>query len=517
MIHASPGAPAPAAVQHPFNAQIFVGVLGVFIAAMMSGLNNRIGGLSLVDLKGATGIGSDEGSWIVSLYSAFELAAMPFATWLAVTLSLRRFHLGAVAVFTVLAFLTPYAPNLPVLLVLRSLQGFCGGLLIPVLMAAALRFFPPSLRLYGLALYAMTATFSPNIATWLSAIYTDTLGDWRLAYWQALPFAIFSMWAVAWGMPQDLVMLSRFRQINLIGLATGLPGLVLLGLGMSQGERYDWFHDPLVCWLFGMGGALTVIFLLTEWFHPLPFIKLQLLSRRNLGMGFSIFYVLVVVLLSGALLPATFLSHIHGFRTPYVAALGLTIGVPQLIIGPFVAYLLYKQWMDARYMFVAGLVLLASSCLIGARVTSAWMASEFLAIQVLQAFGQPMTVVSTLFLATSVVQPHEGPVISGIVNVLRALSSISGAAIIERLIVVRERTHANVLLDRAIHMGGEVSSVDTHAGGNLPHLAARIIHQAFVLSIADAYMVLGLVAMVLVPFVLHLQYIRPPILNKPSH
>jgi len=38
-----------------------------------------------------------------------------------------------------------------------------------------------------------------------------------------------------------------------------------------------------------------------------------------------------------------------------------------------------------------------------------------------------------------------------------------------------------------------------------------------VLSIADAYLVLGLLAVALIPFVLNLQYIKPPALNKPSN
>ena len=48
----APGAPAPAPASaapaapaaHPFGLRQFVGVLGVFVAAMMSGLNSRMGG-----------------------------------------------------------------------------------------------------------------------------------------------------------------------------------------------------------------------------------------------------------------------------------------------------------------------------------------------------------------------------------------------------------------------------------------------------------------------------------------
>lgn len=489
-----------------------MGVVGVFTAAMMSGLNSRIGGLSLVDVKGVFGAGADDGSWIGSLYSAFELAAMPFAAWFAVTFSFRRFHVGVVVIFMLLGLLTPYAPSFDALLALRCLQGFFGGLLIPLLMAAALRFFPLPIRLYGLALYAMTATFSPNVATWLSATYTDTLGNWHLIYWAVLPLALFSIWAVAWGVPQDPVRLDRFGNLNLLGLVTGVSGLVLLGLGLAQGERYDWFNDTLICWLFSSGGLLFFVFLLTEWFHPLPFIKLQLLHRRNLGMGFTIFFAMLIVLLSGSLLPAGYLGEIHHYRTPYLAFLGLTIGLPQVVLGPTVSFLLYKQWMDARYMFAGGLALIAASCFMGTQVSSAWMGHQFMAAQALQALGQPMAVISMLFLATSVVQPMEGPVVSGIVNMLRALATLAGDALLERILAVRERIHANVLLDGALNSAASLRPTTLTAG--LGTLAERISSQAYVLAIADGYVVLGLLALVLIPFVMNLTYIPPPVLNN---
>lgn len=493
-----------------------MGVVGVFIAAMMSGLNSRIGGLALADIKAAFGVGTDEGSWISGLYSAFEMAAMPFAAWFAVTFSFRRFHIGVVAIFTVLGLLTPLAPNFESLLLLRCLQGFFGGLLIPVLMAAALRFFPLPLRLYGLAMYAMTATFSPNIATWLSATYTDTIANWHLVFWQVLPFALFSMWAVGWGIPQDPVKLERFKQLNLLGFVTGVSGLVLLGLGLSQGERLDWFNSPLIQGFFCCSAALVTVFLITEWFHPLPFIKLQLLHRRNLGLGFTIFFALLVVLLSGSILPAEFLGDIHGFRTPYIAMIGLSVGLPQLVLGPAVSFLLYKQWMDARYMFATGLACLATACLIGTHVTSAWMAHEFLVVQMLQAAGQPMTVISLLFLATSVVQPMEGPVVSGIVNVLRALGTLAGDAFLDRILAVRERTHGNIILDSGLNSGTVATHLTAGGAGQIPDVAERISQQAFVLSVADGYLILGALALVLIPLVLNLQYIKPPVLNTTS-
>lgn len=510
--------PAPAApMPPPFGVRLLTGVLGVFVAAMMSGLNSRIGGASLSDLLAVYGLGTDEGSWLNSAYAAAELAAMPFAAWFSVTFSFRRFHIAVVAVFTVLGLLTPLAPSFAWLLLLRGAQGFFGGLLIPLLMAAALRFFPLPIRLYGLALYAMTATFAPNVAIWLSATWTDTLVQWQLLFWQIVPLAVFAMAAVAWGIPQDPVRLERLPQVNGVGLVTGVTGLTALALALSQGERLDWFASPLLCALLLTALPLLLVFLFSEWVHPLPFIKLQLLSRRNLGLGFTIFFGLLIVMLSGALLPLDYLGHHWHLRTPQMAGIGLQIGLPQFVLGPLVSWLLYKRWMDARYMFAAGLVLLGAACAAGWGITAEWMLPEFALAQWLHAFGQPMAVISMLFLATSVVQPLEGPVVSGIVNGLRALGTLFGSAMLGHLLTVREKIHANRLLDAAMGRseGWLTGPVDaTYA--QIAHAAKRISEQAFVLAISDGYLVLGVLALIMIPLVLSLQYIAPPVIHNSS-
>src|SRR3954471_18122243 len=72
------------------------GLVGIFLAAIMAGLNNRVGALALADVRGALGFGLDDASWLSTAYTVGELIAMPFAAWFAITLSVRRFHLWMV-------------------------------------------------------------------------------------------------------------------------------------------------------------------------------------------------------------------------------------------------------------------------------------------------------------------------------------------------------------------------------------------------------------------------------------
>jgi MFS transporter, DHA2 family, multidrug resistance protein len=156
-----------------FDFRLGVGLFGILLAAMMAGLNNRVVGLCLPDIRGQLGWGLDEASWISTAYSAGERVAMPFAAWFSITFLLRRFHLSILALVMATAVVLPLVHNLHIFIALRALQRFFAGGLIPRLMLAALRFLPPPIRLHGLALYALTATFAPNVALSLGAEWVD--------------------------------------------------------------------------------------------------------------------------------------------------------------------------------------------------------------------------------------------------------------------------------------------------------------------------------------------------------
>lgn len=502
---------ASAGPQASSSKRSMVGLVGIFLAAMMAGLNTRVGALALADVRGAMGLGFDDGSWLTTAYSAGELIAMPFSAWFAITLSIRRLELWMLGGCTLLALILPFIHDLDLLLTLRFVQGIASGTTIPLLMMAALKFLPPPIRLYGLALYAMTATFAPNLSIWLAGHWTDGLQDWRWVYWQIIPLALIAAGLIAWGLAKEPIQVPRFRQANWFGMACGVPAFGLITVALDQGVRLDWFNSPLITSSLLVGLALLAIYLLTEWYHPSPFIKLQILGRRNLGLGCTLFFALLVVLMSSALLPANYLGALQDYRPFQMASVGLIVALPQLALGPVVALLLYQKWVDARVVFALGLCLIALACLAGSQLTSEWNRDQFVMAQTLQALGQPMAVVSMLFLITSVVQPAEGPYVSGTINTLRAFGSLAGAAAVAQLITVRGRFHGEMLLDQGALAGNSLAFVPEPA-----QLMSLIGQQSLVLSIADAYRVLGLLALLLIPLVLRLTYIPAPVMHAAS-
>jgi len=103
--HNAPGAHPPPA---QLSLKAIAGLSGIFIAAMMAGLNNRVGALGLADIRGALGFGLADTSWITTAYTVGEFVATPFSTWFDITLSLSRFHRPPVTLWSVIAVALPF-------------------------------------------------------------------------------------------------------------------------------------------------------------------------------------------------------------------------------------------------------------------------------------------------------------------------------------------------------------------------------------------------------------------------
>src|SRR3984885_3732976 len=193
------------------------GLGGVLIAAMTSEFNDQVTSIALTDIRGALGISHDPGTWIESLYVSAEITGMALSPWMLVTFTLRRWTIFSIVLCGASSVLIPFSPNIEVIYVLRLLQGLAGGLIIPLLMTIALRVLTPDIRLYGLAVYALTATFTPALAETVAALWTDIV-NWRFVFLQTVPLCALAGVLVWYCLHQDQPRYERFRILDWRGV-----------------------------------------------------------------------------------------------------------------------------------------------------------------------------------------------------------------------------------------------------------------------------------------------------------
>jgi MFS transporter, DHA2 family, multidrug resistance protein len=488
-------APAPAPAQAKLTLRLATGLIGMLLASLLAILNEQVTAAAMPDILGAFSVGHDDGTWVTALFEAANVSTMVFAPWFGITFTLKRFTIGAVIATMFFGLLCPLAPNLYTLYALRVLQGVSGGCLPPMLIIVALRYLPPNVKLYGLAGYALTATFGPALGTPLAALWTEFV-SWQMAFWQIVPLGLVCCYAIKWGLPDDPLKLERFGSFNWVGFVTAYPAVAMIVIGLLQGDRLDWLNSPLIRMMFGAGSLLFVIFLINEWFTPVPFFKLQMLSRRNFLHGLTTLLGTVILLVGLAAIPGQFLAGTHDYRPLQTAPLSLLLAAPLLIALPLTAAVLNLKSVDYRWVMATGLVLMITTCVMGSFMTSVWIRNNFYLMQSLQILAQPMMIMAILMGVTTGLPPTEGPFASAMFNTVKTFSAALATGLIEGVGTARERFHSNMLVDQ---LGNHSLWMDPGAGltSDVGELARRIHEQAVVLTSADLYWVLACIAVAL--------------------
>src|SRR5437899_2188047 len=183
---AGPSRPMPAEAQ-AVPLRTWIAVVGATLGAFMAVLNIQIVNASLADIQGAIGAGIDEGGWISTSYLVAEIIVIPLTGWLARVFSLRLYLITNAALFLVFSVACAFAHNLEQMIVLRAIQGFSGGVLIPMAFTIIITMLPKAKQPVGLALFALSATFAPAIGPTIGGYLTENWGWEYIFYVNLVP------------------------------------------------------------------------------------------------------------------------------------------------------------------------------------------------------------------------------------------------------------------------------------------------------------------------------------------
>ena len=495
------------------NKRPLIGLAGVIFAAMTVELNNRITSMTLSDIRGAMGLSVDSGHWMTSIYASTMIIGMILSSSWAGIFSIRRMILFAIALCCISSVLIPFSPNIEILYLLRGLQGLSNGLIIPLLMTCALRFLGPDIRLWGLACYALTATFFPNLSAALSALYLDVLG-WKIIFFQSIPLCAFSAALVYFGIPQDPYNFAKIKSYDWIGALLATVALAALSTLLLHANHLDWFHSKFICVLALISAITLPLFILHEWHHPSPLIKPQMLEIRNFAYAVIALFCFVIIGMSTSTLPVNYLTAVQGYKPTQSMWIGLQIAALQLIYIPIVVKLLNQAWLDSRFVHGIGLILVMIGCLGASQLDTTWNREQFYFWHAISCLGQTGVVLSLLMIGTNSVHPSMAPYASPMINTPRAISGVLGVCLLDWISRVRGEFHSTRLIENTANkvfqniQGPAIDPLNPpvltangaeRVSGGLSALNSAIQTQQSVLIIHDQYLILaGLTVMLFI-------------------
>src|SRR5207253_3405276 len=206
---------------------VWISVFAAMIGAFMAILNIQITNASLLNIEGGIGTGVDNGSWISTSYLIGEIVVIPLTDYLSRVFSFRKIILGFAALFALFSVACAFTHDLPSMIAMRGLQGFFGGVLIPMAFTLVFTKLPKTQQPIGLALFALSVTFAPAIGPTIGGYLTENYG-WQTIFFVNTPPTIIMVVALALTLEKTPMQLSLLKEGDWAGIATMAIGLSAL-------------------------------------------------------------------------------------------------------------------------------------------------------------------------------------------------------------------------------------------------------------------------------------------------
>jgi DHA2 family multidrug resistance protein len=417
----------------------WIAVGGSMIGAFMAVLNVQITNASLPYIEGGIGTGGVNGAWVITAYLIGEIIIIPLTDFLSRVFSLRRYLIVNATLFLLFSAACGQARTLPEMIVLRALQGFTGGVLIPLAFTIIVAMLPPSKRPVGLAGYAITATFAPAIGPTIGGWLTDNYG-WPTIFYINLVPGVLMLAALIYALPRAPMQIGLLRRGDWLGIALMAVGLATFQTVLDDGNTYDWFGSPFIVKLSLIAAVTLITFVAVELVRKEPLIQLRLLTRRNFAFGTLGNFLLGFALYGSAYLLPQYLGNAQGFDSEQIGEVMTWTGVPQLLIIPFVPLLMRR--IDPRLLVGAGLTIFAVSCFMNLHLDVDYAAPQLFLPDVTRAAGQALVMTPLSAIAMVGITTAEAGAASGLFNMLRNLGGAIGTAALETFFTKREQYHS---------------------------------------------------------------------------
>lgn len=424
----------------PLKTWIAVG--GALIGAFMAVLNIQVTNSSLPDIEGGIGTGGVNGTWISTAYLIGEIIVIPMSDFLSRVFSLRRYLITCTALFLVFSIACGQAQSLGEMVVLRGLQGFFGGVLIPLAFTIIISMLPPAKRPAGFAGFAVTATFAPAIGPTIGGWLTDNYGWQTIFYMNLVPGAVM-LSALIYALPRSPMQIGLLRKGDWLGIALMAIGLASFQTILDDGNVDDWFGSPFIVDLSIISGVSLAAFIIVELLVKEPLIPLRLLTRRNFGFGSLSNFLLGFGLYGSSYLLPQYLAVTQGFDAEQAGNVMAWTGLPQLVVIPFVPLLMKR--FDSRMLVAVGLAVFAASCFMNLHLDRNYAAPQLLVPDITRALGQALVMTPLSAIAMVGILPHEAGGASGLFNMLRNLGGAIGTAAVETYFTKREQFHSFII------------------------------------------------------------------------
>jgi DHA2 family multidrug resistance protein len=512
---AAPAAPPPAKpvpLAPLSGGPLIAGTIALSLATFMNVLDTSIANVSIPAIAGDTGVSPSQGTWVITSFAVSTAITVPLTGWLAQRFGQVRVFLYATLLFTLASLLCALAPNLPMLIGFRVMQGLVAGPMIPMSQALLLSSYPPARAGIAMALWVMTTLVAPIIGPPLGGWISDNL-SWPWIFYINIPVGFVAAWVTA-RVFRGRETVRRVLPVDFVGLALLVVWVGSMQIMLDKGRELDWFSSPQICVLAILAVVGFVVFLIWELTGDHPVVDLSLFKIRNFAIGTGALALAYGLFFGNVVLIPLWLQQYMGYTATDAGLVLAPVGFLALLLSPLIGRNINR--LDPRVLASVSFVCFA---------VVLWMRSQFttdsdfftIALPALfQGIAMACMFIPLNTILLSGVAPERLAAASGLSNFVRIAAGAAGTSLTTTLWDNRAQLHHAQLAEKISDTAGNSAAVldQLHKLGmgpdqSLGYVNRLIDAQAYTLAADELFYVAAGIFILLIG-VIWLAKARPP-------
>jgi EmrB/QacA subfamily drug resistance transporter len=410
----------------------WLAVAVIAVAQLMTALDATIVNIALPSAQRSLGFGDGARQWVVTAYTLCFAGLLLLGGRIADVVGRRRaFQLGLTG-FALASLIAGLAPDLPMLIAGRALQGAFAALIAPTALSLLAVTFPdPAERAKAFGVFGAVASSGAAAGLLLGGVLTEYL-DWRWCLFVNVVLAGVDLAAAGIVLPDPPREAGARIDLTSAALATG--GLAAVVYGCSQAATRGW-SSAVVTTSLAVGLAGLAGFAGRQRSMAAPLLPLHIVTERNRA-GAYLAAATAVIGSFGMFLLLTYHLQVVLHYSPVRAGLAV---LPLTIANSVSGYQLGSRLLPrvaSRVLMAGGLLVAASGLAVLTQLDphSAY-ATSILPAELLMGVGMGALFPPAFSLAIRGVTQRDAGVASAVIGTATQVGSSVGTAVLNTIAV----------------------------------------------------------------------------------
>jgi EmrB/QacA subfamily drug resistance transporter len=267
-------APAQDGARDRLGREVWIVAAVVIVGVIMSILDTTIVNVALETLSRELHSPLSTIQWVSAGYLLALAMVIPLTGWLSERFGARRIWMVSVATFGIGSALCGLAWSAGSLIFFRVLQGFGGGMIMPVGMALLAQTAGPSRVGRVMSVVGVPMLLGPILGPVIGGLIVSNV-SWRWIFYVNIPIVVLALFLAARLLDPDSGRADAGR-LDWLGFALVSPGLVGIVFGLSEIETQGGIGDPIAFGPIVAGLALVAAFAVHSFRAERPLIDVRL-------------------------------------------------------------------------------------------------------------------------------------------------------------------------------------------------------------------------------------------------